>query len=221
VTAGRDLIAYRSSDEQGEVPDWRFDRATSTWSALPDDPLPASFDRALAYVDGPVFLFAKSIESLASHDPAAVEVAALDAGGTWRRLPDKPGSGYLAWPVDGRIVVGPMGSLDEPTDGGIFDPSTRTWTALPDAPADLVRRNEAAGAVGPSSAVYVGASGGVVDPTDHVWIALPADGPPAGVDGGAATTAMGRGAFAFGGSRWDGGRGTLLSEAWLWRPPTR
>ena len=99
------MVAFADSDERGEVPDLVFDPATADWSELPDDPLPRSFGRTMAWSGRELVLFAHElVPQPGSGEPPLVIAAALDVeSGTWRRLPDSEilGGGARWFELDG------------------------------------------------------------------------------------------------------------------------
>ena len=49
VATDEQVIAYAESDEGDRLPDVVFDPSSGDWSELPDDPLPPSFGRTMAW----------------------------------------------------------------------------------------------------------------------------------------------------------------------------
>ncbi|HEV7762607.1 MAG TPA: hypothetical protein VGO78_26545 [Acidimicrobiales bacterium] len=102
--------------------------------------------------------------------------------------------------------------------GGIFDLPTGSWSPLPRPPAASTWPGDMAGALATAAAVYENSAGWVLDVPAERWIEIPQ------LDnrGNAATTAVGRDLFVFGGDRWNdaGTRGDLADDAWLWTAPS-
>lgn len=214
--AGRSLIAYSTTEELGEKPDWRFDLVSGIWQELPDDPLPALFDRSVVAIDGGRSVMLVGAELGPSSEPGdEVNLAArLDLETmTWRTLPSSPSRGFRAWGVGGTVVLEPhFGGT-----GGFFDPQTDTWSQLhaearPHAPSPV------AGVLGGHAAVFAGSSGRVLDLDTDRWLEIdPVDDR---VPSSTSVTAAGRDLFLFGGERWAGSDGELLGDAWLWVAPS-
>ena len=233
IATDAQVVAFRGSDEGGETADLMFDPATNEWSELPDDPLPPSFDRTLAWSGRELVLFAHEIvPQPGATEPSLVIAAVLDLdSGEWRRLPDSQilGGGARWFELDGRLILPALGSADggevgnwgRPYPyGGILDPQRGEWSDLPAPPvADLSSAEDFAGGIRAGrEADYFGLSGWILDATAREWIEIhPLD------DEGALTTGRvvanaGPEMLVFGGVRWGGGRGLrghLLNEAWI------
>jgi hypothetical protein len=145
VAAGDRILAIPRSDENGAVVDSMFNPESSTWTALPDDPLGPSYDREGVWLHGTVKLSAKSLASVGADGPPRVRMATLDrAFSTWFSQPDSEiiGTGAVAagdrvvFPFYGTADGGAMGAWDRPyAYGGIFDPGDNSWKELPALPA--------------------------------------------------------------------------------------
>jgi hypothetical protein len=206
------LVSYAGSDEQGERTDWMLDLATMQWSTLPDDPMPAMFDRQMVWDGTDFLLFAKSIAENTGDGPVVHGARLTETG--WEPLPDAPGGGYQAWLLDGLVV---LNSHFGPDGGGIFDPAIDEWSALPAHPAGSDWNGDMAGALGSTTAFYEYTYGSVFGLEHNRWIEIPAE---TGLPDAMSTTAVGRSLFAFGGERWnEESNGTLSNDAWLWVPP--
>jgi hypothetical protein len=236
VQAGDRIVAYRGSDEQGEQPDFVFDPATSFWSELPPDPLSPSFDRSMAWSGRELLLFEHElVPNPGADEPALTRAAALDPeSGSWRRLPD---SGILAtgpWVmVDGRLVNPTLGGADGGDDGwgrtypygGILDPASGEWSALPNRPGGEEDwgsgvLTEPGGVLTDSGGHYLSYRGWILDTSDNAWIEItPLD--TGELVTGRTVVAAGTNLLVFGGARWKANNRdyTLLNEAWIW-PPT-
>lgn len=217
TAAGPNLVAYTSSDEHEEVADMWFDVKASTWREIPDDPLPPVFDRRVVPSDdgSTLFLFAASIERAGEPTEEKNLAARLDlSSGRWTALPNSPSRGYRAWGVDDVIVLEPhFGGT-----GGIFDPADETWSTLPSPPGERGRQHIVAGALGPRDSVYEDAAGSILDVAARQWITVPAVD-ERDIYPQSSVTAVGRDLFVFGGALWNGSRGRLLGDAWMWTAP--
>jgi hypothetical protein len=235
IATAQQVVAFTGSDEGGETPDVVFDPATSEWSELPDDPLPRSFDRTLAWSGRELVLFAHEIvPQPGAREPSLVIAAALDLdSGKWRRLPDSEilGQGARWFELDGRLILPALGSADggevgnwgRPyAYGGILDPQRGEWSDLPEPPAGIdldSGDNFAAGILAGREADYFGHSGWILDATAQEWIEIPRLDEDALITGRSIASA-GQEMLVFGGVHWDdqGRRGELLNEAWIWSP---
>lgn len=230
VAVGRHLLAYSGSDEHGERPDAHFDPRTSTWSELPDDPLPGTFDRYVVPVgDQQLVLAASSAAALERGQDAGKLVARFDLdAGRWTRLPDAPGEGYQLLPSDrGPLLNGHF--IGAP--GWLLDPDTWTWSELPEGAGEGHDLN---GVLDGDRAVYdipnsVGqmASGNrllIYDSQKQGFLTIPALPEREDVYDDS-STALGRDLFVYGGQRWTVGAqgsasdGELVGDAWLWTAP--
>ncbi len=220
----RTLLVYSGSDEGGEVADLIFDPARSTWTELPDDPLPRSFHRFIVPVGDQLVLAGSSSVALNSGEDSSTLAARLDlARDEWTALPDAPGQGYQLLPTDrGPLLNGHF--ID--SSGWILDPDMWTWSALPEHTGG---HNDLSGVLDRDRATYdipnsVGQMAStmrlfVYDSHTQAFVTIPA--PPGRADVyDDSSTALGRDLFVFGGQRWTGdgltGDGELVGDAWLW-----
>lgn len=218
AAAGR-LVALATSDEHGERPDHVYDTADDRWVELPDDPLPAVYDRQ-AVADGDRLLV---LGSPMDPDPAAEAQpkvgAALDlATRAWTRLPDAPGAGYQVWRAGGTAWLNPHFGTE---GGGVLDLTTDAWQPFPARPEGGGWTGDLAGLVGPDGAVYEYDAGWVRDARSDEWLRIPERPGDADEE---SLTAVGHALLVFGGQSWDGqdsptSGGTLVAEAWAWWPP--
>lgn len=229
VPAGDRIVAYASSDEQGEQPDYIFDSATGAWNELPPDPLSPSFDRSMAWSGQELLLFEHElVPNPGSEKPSLTRVAALDLEtGSWRRLPDSEILATGPWVLDDERLINPtLGGADGGEVGGwgrtypyggILEPANGQWSALPDAP----RGDEdfGSGVLAESGGHYFGHQGWILDTSTSAWIEIPP------LDGdrhvtGRTVVAAGSDLLVFGGARWkeQGFEATLLADAWVWSP---
>ena len=218
VATGDEVVAYAGSDEGGALPDMVFDPSSGAWAELPDDPLPPSFDRTMAWSGRELVLFAHElVPQPGSREPSVVIAAAFDpARGTWRRLPDSEiaGGGARWFARDGRLILPGLGR----DGGGVLDVEADRWLPLPDGPHG--DDEFSAGVVAGREADFWGAAGWILDAVAGEWIAVPPlhDGDETVT--GAAVAAAGRDMIVFGGARWgDGQHAELLDDAWMWSVP--
>jgi hypothetical protein len=231
VATAERVIAYSGSDEGGRIPDVEFDPASGEWTPLPDDPLPASFGRTMAWSGRELVLFAQElVPQPGSREPSVVIAAAFDPDReTWRRLPDSEilGDGARWFAHDGRLILPALGSADGGEsgnwgraypNGGILDVDRGRWLALPDPPEG---ENEfSAGVVAGERSDVFGDSGWILDAVAQDWISLPSLHGSDEMITGTSATAAGRDIVVFGGVRWnDGEQIQLLDETWTWSVP--
>ncbi|WP_144127330.1 hypothetical protein [Catellatospora sichuanensis] len=228
VAAGNMLVAMRGSEETAAGPDYRYRPDTGRWAELPADPLGAGFDRTMVWTGRELVLFDRELVPNPGADkPAVARAALLDpARGTWRRLPDSQQLSTGPWLVDGRRLVNPsLGGADGGQvgnwgrtyhNGGVLDPATGTWSALPDPPP----AEWGGSAFNATSAVYASSSGPVLNAATGRWSVLP----PLTKDEvtGHTVVAAGNRLLVFGGARWpEQTRAELSAQTWLWAPPSR
>jgi hypothetical protein len=228
VAAGDRVIAYSGTDELGEIPDLVFDAETAAWSELPPDPLSPSFDRFMTWSGRELVLFEHELVPQPGSDkPAVTRAAALDPPtGSWRRLPDSEILGAEPWVAVGTRLVNPMlGGADGGEvnnwgrtypNGGILDPERGEWSELPSPPAG--EDEFGSGVVTAAGGHFFGHRGWVLDTASETWIEIP---PLTGDENvyGRTIVSAGDELVVFGGVRWDEGlEGTLLADAWAWRP---
>ncbi|MBO9519932.1 MAG: hypothetical protein J7518_00225 [Nocardioidaceae bacterium] len=147
VADGDRLLLVLGSDENGTAPDLAYDVRQARWSALPDDPLGPSYDRALTPTPAGLVLTAKRLVPDPGVKPSLVRAAVLDRStNRWRTLPtsDQLGGWRWAW-LGNRLVDTTLGGADggETNNygrsipyGGVLDPATGTWARLPHAPKE-------------------------------------------------------------------------------------
>ncbi|WP_249999053.1 hypothetical protein [Actinoplanes sp. M2I2] len=222
VAAGERLVAYRGSDEDGAAPDFLLDPATARWSALPDDPLGAAFDRAMAWTGRELLLFDHELIPNPGVDgPPLVRAATLDVDkGSWRRLPELPMLSTGPWIVAGDSLVNPaLGGADGGRVGnwgrtypygGRVEIATGAWSPLPDPPAGEALGS---GARAGGTALYPSLAEWVLDTGSGTWQRVP---PPPGDDlSGYAVVAAGADLVIFGGASPSG---TLVGVTRVWTP---
>jgi hypothetical protein len=230
VAAGERVVAFSTSDEYGEAPDLTFDPATREWSELPDDPLPRSYDRTMAWSGRELVLFGKEIvPQPGAAEPSLALAAALDLeSGEWRRLPDSPTRDQyvtnVRWLViDGRLINPAPGHSDGTPDGGVLDPTRGEWLELPEAPADFDESSlgqYGTGILAGPESHYFTYAGWILDASAWEWIAVPPLDADDALITGRTVTNVAEAMLVFGGVRWrsESGRGELLDESWIWLP---
>lgn len=209
--------------EPRDTPDLVYQPETRTWNDLADDPLRPSFDRRMVWTGDRLVLLALSlVDQPNSTEPNLYHAAGYDfETGEWTRLADSEVVGWdPAWFwVDDRIVNPSPGSSDggETNNwgrpyphGGMYDPATDTWEALPpgpsiseDTPVDLPPEPHGYGFIAVAGGEYAVASGGwLLHVPTGTWQALaPPDGAPTE---GMATVWAGDRLFLWGGGWFDG-----------------
>lgn len=146
VATDSSLVLLSSTDEFGAATDEVFDPATGAFAALPDDPLGPSFDRSAVWTGDRLLLSAHDlVDNPGSEEPSLMRLAELDTNlTTWRDLGTTKLLGSAARSANGRVVWPSLGSADggevnnwgKSYDyGGIFDPGTGAWSALPTPPS--------------------------------------------------------------------------------------
>ena len=230
VAAGDRLVVLSGSDERGEKPDAVFDVGSGRWGTLPDDPLPAVFDRSGVMVGDSLVVAGSVIADLDAGRPARKPAARLDlTTRQWTSLPEAPGQGYQLFPTDrGPLLNGHF--IEAP--GWLLDPATWTWRSLPDQSGD---EHDLRGVLDRDGATYdIPNSVGRMTVAHRLFVydsvaddfARVSPLPEREDVHDDSSTALGRDLFVFGGARWpvDGtsGRGLggeLVGDAWLWTAP--
>ncbi|GAB4054214.1 Kelch repeat-containing protein [Catellatospora paridis] len=224
VAAGDLLVAVRGSEETVPGPDYRYRPSDGRWTELPADPLGAGFDRAMAWTGRELVLFDhRLVPNPGADGPSVTRAAVFDPErGTWRRLPDSQQLSTGPWLAEGGKLIAPaLGGADGGAvgnwgrtypNGGVLDPATGTWSALPNPPGGWH-----ASAFGTTSAVYAERTGPVLNAATGQWGAIP----PLPQDDVTDSTvvAAGNRLLVFGGARWPKeGKAELSARTWLWTP---
>jgi hypothetical protein len=231
VATGDRVIAYTQSDEGGVIPDVAFDPGSGEWMPLPDDPLPRSFGRTMAWSGRELVLFAQElVPQPGSQEPSVVIAASFDPDrDAWRRLPDSEilGGGarwfahgdQLILPALGSADGGEVGNWGRPyPNGGILDLDGDRWLPLPDPPAG--EDEFSAGVVAGDRSDVFGETGWILDAVAEDWVPIPPLRTGNDMVTGSSVAAAGRDVIAFGGVRWnDGEQIQLLDETWTWAVP--
>ena len=228
------VVAYQGSQERGYAPDVVYDPASESWSTLSRDPLALSFDRTMVWTGKHLVLLGREVvPSPGSERPAFVR-AARRAGldGAWERLSDSEIIGWDFRFVGGQVVSADVGGADGGETnpygrvypyGGMLDPTTKEWEALPGEPPTPEQAYASGGDVYESSPPIAGGDiiaipGYLLHVPSGTWVPLPR--PPDGPDGGGAHVVAGDRIIAWGGYDWgDDGQAALLDEGWVWAPP--
>lgn len=211
IGAGDRVVSFSRGDDFGEQPDSSFDPATGAWSELPDDPLPPSFDRAMAWNGTELVLLAHEIPNPSGEDPPLG--AAFDpAKGSWREL-----SASELHEIDARYtidakLVGPGLTADETL--------TDAWPKLSHPPAgqeDFGNGPFATALFGEADAYFFDYGGWAFDAFGDGWLEVPLlDSEEIDLR---SYVSAGNRLLAFNGIDWDGFDGTFLNETWMWSPP--
>jgi len=221
------IVAYLGTQERRVVPDLLYDPASRTWRELPQDPLAASFDRAMVWTGHELILLApEDVPQPGSKGPALYRAAAFDPSSrTWRRLPDSEVTAYdpsWFW-AGGAVVNATLGTSDggevnawgrSYPHGGVFDLVAERWSPLPHPPSQPAPYSRLS--LGGVDAV-VSLQGWVLYVPTGKWAPLPR--PEGAAHEGEAGVWAGDRVFVWGGARWDGDEATLLDDGWIWTPP--
>ena len=154
TAVGNRVVAYRGSDDAGDGADYRFDEVANQWLPIPDDPMPAMFDRFVVDLGGQLFLFG----SVIGGDAKAVASFDFETS-TWTERATGP-RGFQAWRV-GTVVY--LNAHFSPEGGGIYDPASDEWSSLPPGPSDPSWRGDAAGVLAGEDSVFSYASGWILE----------------------------------------------------------
>ncbi len=227
------VVAYAGSEERGAVKDMAFDPATKEWSGLPDDPLPPTYGRTMAWSGRELVLFAAELVAQpGAEKPSVIIAAAFDPrAGSWRRLRDSEilGGGGRWFAHEGRMIFPALGGADGGEtgnwgrtypNGGILDLDEDRWLPLPGGPDG--DEEFAAGTVAGERADVFGVGDWILDAVAGKWIPVPRleDRGGDNLVSGRALVATGRHVVAFGGARSSGnGSIELVADAWTWSIP--
>ena len=233
--AGDRIVAFGGSDEVERPSDVLFDPETRAWSELPPDPLTPSFDRVMAWSGDELVLFDHElVPNPGAEEPSITRAAALDLDtGAWRRLPDSEILASGPWVTAGDRLVNPtLGGADGGevgnwgktyAYGGILDPETGEWSALPDTPFEQDDYSTfSAGVLAEDGGHYFGDQGWILDISTGTWIEIPPlEAEQQGLVTARSVIGAGDDLFVFGGARWSDQsalEGELLADAWIWSP---
>lgn len=204
-----DVVALADTDERGEGYDFRFDVDTGRWTALPDDPLPLVYDRQAVEHEGRLMVFGTPLDGSATK----LAVAFDEDTGAWTSLPESSARGFQVWRSDDRLYLN--SHFGPNAHGGVFDPATGRWSALPAAPGAPSWRGDMAGVVGKRYATFAYPTGWVLDTASQQWVEIPPR-PAADVSYDEMVGAVGTTLVVFGGQRWRDSDVELLNETWTW-----
>lgn len=224
-SAGPNVVAFQSTQENGVKGDFVYDTNKDEWSELPADPLRESFDRWMVWTDeGLVLLGIENVPQPGSARPAVFRAALLQADGTWKRFRDSEIFGFnpmWSWTA-GQVLNASAERADggETNNwgrtyfaGGTFDPSTGRWGSLPDTPKESGEFQNIYAAGDRYAVAY---SGWVFDAQEQRWLHLSRlQGAP---DGDTAAAWVVDELFVWGGVRWDGSDAVVLNDGWAWDP---
>lgn len=205
------VVAYSQSDEQGQRADFRFSASDDEWTTLPDDPLPAVYDRFVVEYAGRLLLFGTALTDgetntklVAAYDPASDD---------WQELAESETLGFQVWRAGSLFYLNPH---FRNAGGGIYDPDANQWRPLQDLP-----HHDMAGIISDAEASYADGytSGWVLDTRSARWLEIEPRPDAGDVYDAATAVAPGKSLVVFGGQTWASGEGRLLNDAWLWRPP--
>jgi hypothetical protein len=215
-----------------------FDVQTSTWRALPIDPLPAGQGHVGAVLDGELY-----VTTFLSDERRTLAAVYDPTTASWSELPEvgQPFAWGL-WVSGGRIHAGPP---NQRGPGRSFDPATGQWTDFPPSPDGTFAGVSMIGLMDAADATYLAYRGGeiggwVLDTAAQEWRQIP--GRP-GVDPTEQSRppfpigtvsrweetvgAYGNALLVFGGQRFEGDPSTptmeahvvvALNELWVWEP---
>ena len=181
---GDQVVAYQGSHENGVAPDSVYDPDKDTWSALPASPLGSGFDRSMVALDDHrlVLLDLELVPNPGAERPSLYRAAVLDlTDRSWRRLPDSEVVGFdpdvaalrraLVNPATESFDGGEVGNWGRSYPaGGILDPDTGRWSALP-ATAPPQPQQQHVGTVAGDGVVVTGNA--VLHVRDQSWADLP------------------------------------------------
>lgn len=180
VAVGTTIVAVHWSDKPEAESDAAFDTRTRRWRRLPGDPLGPSSGRTAAWLGDRLLLAASDLVPHPGADrPPLTRLATLDQSlERWTTQPDSDIiGGYPVWAAD-RVVFPLTGSEDggkvgnwgrDYANGGILDPVTGTWTALPQPVNGHSGLEGVLGTVG--DRVLVG--GQLLQPATRAWTRVP------------------------------------------------
>ena len=206
------LVAYATTTERGEAPDYIFDPSRPQWSEIAADPLPLVFDRRMLEHGQRLLVFGSLSEG-----PVAWKVGASfdPTTGRWTELPDSGTVGFQVWRAGDRAFLNPH---FRNAPGGVLDLDAMEWSPLPELPTADSWRNDMAGVIGSGVASYGSSAGWIFDADNDVWIEVPQR--PGGEETfSESLTTAGERLVVYGGERWTESSGELLDEMWIWTPP--
>jgi hypothetical protein len=225
ASAGPNVVAFQSTQENGVKGDFVYDPNNDAWSELAADPLLKSFDRWMVWTpEGLALLGIEVVPQPGSTEPAVYRAALLKADGTWKRFPDSEIIGYNPmWSWTGGEVLNASSERADGGEtnnwgrtyfaGGTLNPSTGEWGSLPDVPKE---RGEFEDIYAAGDRYAVAYSGWVFDAQEQRWFHLTR--PEGGPDVDTAAALVDDQLFIWGGVRWDGSEAVVLDDGWAWHP---
>jgi hypothetical protein len=183
---------FWASEEQSGTADWLLDPESGSWSQLPEDPLPATYDRSYTW-DGEAMIFTALVSSgIEDERPNHFQMARLDLGTRqWGVVDETPVKfGEATWfYVDGMLVNPTQDWYYDGLEGsgGVYDLQTGEWREVPE-PADIADDRAWCGlprigvghqwiaggygalvSVNPDAAIYVPSCAPLHEPQVGVW----------------------------------------------------
>ena len=190
VWTGGEMIIWGGVDNSFFSDGWRYNPAANSWTALLSIGAPAARDMHTAvWTGGEMIVWGgygngTNYGDGGRYNPTANSWMALPATGA----PTARDSHTAVWTGGEMIVWGGYGNGTNyaDADGGRYNPTANSWTALPTTSAPSGRCGYTAVWTGREMIVWGGgsnwtyyANGGRYDPTANSWMALPATGAPA------------------------------------------
>lgn len=230
IAAGDDeLLLFQRSHERGRLPDLRFDPADQSWSELPRDPLPDSYDRDLTSLDGQLIATGIPVGEVGSDGPATYRAAVWTPAEGWRQLPPGDVAGWspdwfavgdrLVNPATGTVDGGQVNPYDRPYAlGGMLDPRTGIWSQLPEGAPDRSGGWSLAAVGDGDLLVPDGGHAALID-NARTWVPLD---PPPDAPTDLISAAVGDGQlYVVGGVSWTDATHELSANVWVWTPPAQ
>lgn len=211
VVAGQ-VIAFSESDERAEVPDLRFDPDNAQWEALPDDPLPALYDRSAVGLNGRLQVFGSIVGASSTRTKLGAEYDFQTE--EWTELAPSQTQGLQVWRGGSSLYLNPHFGKAR---GGVYDRATNSWSPLPEPPESSSWRGDMAGLISAESATYESPEGWVLDSRTSAWIEV-GPRPEAATVFDVQVGSVGLRLAVFGGQIWNGDAGQLVNHTWMWTP---
>lgn len=201
------VVAFSRSDEIAESPDYLFVDAGDRWVTLPNDPLSSVYDRIMVAYAGRLMLFATPRDETLNKVAAAYDPETA----LWEELAPSGTLGYQVWRAGSLLYLNPHFMSAR---GGIYDPATNRWSALPNLPY-----HDLAGVIGHDEASYEYAAGWVLDARTGDWLEIEPRPETSEFYYEVIATAPNQGLIVFGGEKWTNDEGQLVNDTWRWTPP--
>lgn len=226
VAAGDRLVASHPETSTASR-DAAWVPAEQRWELLPTDPFGRAYDRAMTWTGTSLVLTTPGRPPSADDTgPPFVRAAVLEGDG-WRELPDSElvigGASFWSY-AGGRVVSATTLAADGGEtnsfgrtlpSGGLLDPETGNWSALPETPTQQRRF----GFPYAASDRWVVEDGLVLDAREERWHVLQPP-PEVGEQGASAAWAAGRLVVWGGASGYTGGaEARFVDGGAVWTPP--